>query len=99
MIGYGRYGVFSWGTDIGYCNFTLYCGLIGLALFSAYFIYVNMSMNTKFKNFYLISLLLITLQAIIWAKVATDIFVIDAFLLCIDGDYLEESPDESPQEE
>ena len=99
VIGYGRYGVFSWGTDIGYCNFTLYCGLIGLALFSAYFIYVNMSMNTKFKNFYLISLLLITLQAIIWAKVATDIFVIDAFLLCIDGDYLEESPDESPQEE
>ena len=99
MIGYGRYGVFSWGTDIGYCNFTLYCGLIGFALFSSYFIYANLSMNSKFKNFYLISLLLITLQAIIWAKVATDIFVIDAFLLCVDGDVLEESPAEAQQSE
>ena len=90
IIGTGRYGVFVWGTDIGYCNFTLYCGLIGLALFASFFIYTNLSFNSKFKDFYLLSLFLIALQAIIWAKVATDIFLLDALLLCIDGDNLDE---------
>ena len=86
IIGYGRYGVFSWGTDIGYCNFTLYCGLVGLSLFSSFFIYSFLSLNKKFKNFYLLSLLLIALQAIIWAKVATDIFLVAALLFCVEGD-------------
>ena len=98
MIGYGKFSVFSWGTDIGYCNFTLYCGLIGLAIFSSYFIYVNLSLNGKFKDFYLLSLFLITLQALVWAKVTTDIFLIDALLLCFDGDNLERSIPETELE-
>ncbi len=99
IIGYGRYGVFSWGTDIGYCNFTLYCGLVGLSIFSSYFIYSFLSLNKKFKDFYLLSLLLIALQAIIWAKVATDIFFVAALLFCIDGDVFEESLTETQQAE
>ena len=86
MIGTGRFGVFEWGTDIGYCNFILYCGLIGFSIFAAYFIFVSLSLNTKFKDFYLLSLLLITLQAIVWAKVTTDIFLLLALLLCVDSD-------------
>ncbi|MBR5660176.1 MAG: hypothetical protein IKW99_01340 [Bacteroidales bacterium] len=88
MIGAGKFGVFAWGTDIGYCNFVLYCGLIGFSVFASYFIYVSLSLNTKFKDFYLLSLLLITLQAIIWAKVTTDIFLLEALLLCVDGDVM-----------
>jgi hypothetical protein len=88
MIGTGLFGVFKWGTDIGYCNFILYCGLIGFAVFVAYFVFISLSLNSKFKNFYLLSLMLITLQAIIWAKVSTDIFLLLALLLCIDGDTL-----------
>lgn len=93
MIGTGLYGVFSWGTDIGYCNFVLYCGLIGLAIFSFFFIYTSLSLNTKFKDFMLLSLLLIALQAVIWVKVATDIFCILSLLMVIDGDIVEISED------
>ena len=86
IIGTGRISVFVWGTDIGYCNFVLYCGLIGLIIFSAFFIYCNLSLNGKYKDFFLVSLLLIALQGIVWTKVMTDIFVVDALLLCADGD-------------
>ena len=86
MIGSGRIGVFEWGTDIGYCNFVLTCGLIGLVIYSGYFIYNHLSLNGKYNNFFITSLLLIALTFIIWAKVTTDIFFIDALLFCIDGD-------------
>ena len=97
MIGTGRYGLFVWNTDIGYCNFTLYCGLIGLALFASFFIYVILSMNSKFKDFYLLSLLLIVLQAIIWTKVSTDIFLVLALLLCVDGDIQPKGSDQNQE--
>ena len=93
MIGAGQFGVFAWGTDIGYCNFILYCGLVGFAIFASLFIYVNLSLNSKFKDFYLLSLLLIALQAVIWAKVSTDIFLLEALLLCVDGDIIPEESD------
>ena len=32
LIGEGRMGVFETGSDIGYCNYILYCGLIGMAI-------------------------------------------------------------------
>lgn len=99
IVGYGRYGVWVWGTDIGYCNFTLYCGLIGIAIFAAYFIFSFLSLNNKFKSFYLLSLLLITLQAVVWTKVATDIFLVAALLFCIDGDSFEEKFSETQQAE
>ena len=85
-IGYGRIGVFEWGTDVGYCNFTLYCGLIGLTVFSLYFIYNHFSLTRKFRSFVTLALVLTALTFIIWAKVTTDIFFIDALLFCIDGD-------------
>ena len=86
IVGSGRIGVYEWGTDIGYCNFVLYCGLIGLVLYSVYFIFNHLSLNGKFQHFHLTSILLIALTFIIWAKVTTDIFFIDALLFCIDGD-------------
>ncbi len=85
-IGYGRIGVFEWGTDVGYCNFTLYCGLIGVAVFSLFFIYNHFSLVGKFRSFLPLALVLTALTFIIWAKVTTDIFFIDALLFCIDED-------------
>lgn len=93
IYGSGRYGVFEWGSDIGYCLFTLYCGLPGLIIYSAYFIYNHLSLNRKFKNFFFLSLLLIAITFIVWSKVATDIFFIDALLFCIDGDKGIEEPE------
>ena len=95
IIGYGRYGVFEWGSDIGYCLFTLYCGLVGLAIFSIYFIYNHLSIRKKFRNGFMLALLLIATTFIVWIKIATDIFLIDALLFIIEGDAFldEESPD------
>ena len=94
------YGVFAWTkcffqTDIGYCRYTMYCGLVGLVLFSIFFIYNGITVYTRFKNTAFLSLLLIALTFIVWIKVATDIFQLYALLLCLTGDY-EGKPQGSP---
>lgn len=81
-IGTGVFGDFAFGTDIGYCRFTLYCGLIGLTLFSIFFIYNGLVLIRLFPGSVYLSLLLIVLTFVIWLKVATDIFFIYALLLC-----------------
>ncbi|MBR1578494.1 MAG: hypothetical protein IJ653_07920 [Bacteroidales bacterium] len=86
IIGEGRVGVFQTNSDIGYCNYIIYCGLIGLAIFSTYFMYNHLSLIGKYKDFTLTALLLVAITFIVWAKVMTDIFFIDALLFCIDGD-------------
>jgi len=90
MIGRGTFADYINDTDIGYCNFVFYCGVIGLLLFSLYFLYCHLSLNRKFRGFLICSLLLVALTFIIWAKVATDIFFIDALLFCIAADEMEE---------
>ncbi|MCQ2065781.1 MAG: hypothetical protein MJY66_08000 [Bacteroidaceae bacterium] len=87
VIGTGLFGGWVYSTDIGYCRFTLYCGLVGLAIFSAFFIYNGLVVNRKFKNFILVSLFIISMTFVIWIKVATDLFFLNAILFCIDGDY------------
>lgn len=94
IIGEGRVGVFETGSDIGYCNYILYCGLIGMAIYSFYYIYNHLSLIGKFRNFIIAAFLLVAITFIVWAKVTTDIFLIDALLFCMDGDF-----DEVPQEE
>ena len=41
----------------------------------------------KFRHFELAAWMLVALTFIVWIKVATDIFFIDALLFCIVGDY------------
>ncbi len=83
------YGIFStWGqfaTDIGYCRFTNYCGLVGLGIFSIFFVYNSISVARKFDNAVLFSLLLLAIVFVVWIKVSTDIFPVYALLLCVDS--------------
>lgn len=58
-----------------------------MAIFSAFFVYNDLSLISKFKDSKLLMLFLLALTFIIWLKVATDIFLINALLFCIDGDY------------
>lgn len=95
LIGTGIFGNFAFGTDIGYCRFVLYCGVIGMALFSAFFIYNDLSIISKFRNSRLLALLLMALTYIVWLKVATDIFLINALLFCIDGDYDDDAEEDA----
>lgn len=86
LIGEGIIGVFKTNSDIGYCNYILYCGLIGLFIYSIYYIFNHWSLTTKFQHFTVAALLLTAVTFIVWAKVTTDIFLVDALLFCIDAD-------------
>ena len=97
IIGEGRIGVFDIDSDIGYCNFVFYCGLIGLTIYSIYYIYNHLSLISKFRRFTVVALLLCAVTFIIWAKVMTDIFLIDALLFCIDGDRDRPPESEAPE--
>lgn len=94
IFGRGTYGVFENDSDIGYVNFTFYCGLVGLVLFSLFFIYCHFVQNRKFEHFQIASWMLVALTFIVWLKVTTDIFFIDALLFCIAGDFDDEDGDE-----
>ena len=90
IFGRGTYGVFENDSDIGYVNFTFYCGLIGMVLFSIYFLYCHLVQNRKYRDFQIASWMLVALTFIVWLKVTTDIFFIDALLFCLAGDYDDE---------
>ena len=86
IFGRGTYGVFENDSDIGYVNFVFYCGLIGMVLFSIYFLYCHLVLNRKYSNFQIAAWMLVALTFTVWLKVTTDIFFIDALLFCMDGD-------------
>ena len=98
LIGKGTIANYINGTDIGYCNFIFYCGLVGLLLFSIFFLYCHWVQIRKFANFQIIALLLTVITFIVWAKVTTDIFFIDALLFCIAGDSMTEEVAEEEAE-
>lgn len=91
LIGRGTFGIFQNRTDIGFCNFILYCGTIGLLIFSVFFVYCHFIQNRKFRNFQITSWLFTALTFIIWIKVTTDIFFIDALLFWLAGDKIAEA--------
>ncbi|MVZ65288.1 hypothetical protein GQF61_05435 [Sphingobacterium sp. DK4209] len=78
------------GTDIGYCRFVFYCGLIGLSVFIFFFLYLSVALWNKFKIYRHLFLLLFVLALINWLKVSTDIFLVYAIFLAIGSPYLYE---------
>ena len=67
----GNYNYFS---DIGYCRFVSYSGLIGITVFGLYFIYNAIHFAIRYPRYKYIFLLMIAMTFIIWLKIATDIF-------------------------
>jgi len=98
MIGTGWFGHWIYATDIGYCRFVLYCGLIGMAIFSLFFVYNATVVVRKFKDSKLLVILLLALTFIIWIKVSTDIFWVYALLFCLPADPKEDE-DGNPLQE
>lgn len=82
IIGNGSFAHF--GSDIGYCRFVGYSGLMGLVLFSLFFVLNARACMRKFPSHKLFFLFLLVLTFIIWWKVSTDIFLFYALLYCID---------------
>lgn len=84
IIGKADFSFKGTGTDIGYCRFIFYNGIIGLSIFSLFFIYNGLyfiSINKSRKIFFLS---LIALSFIIWIKIPTDLFIIYALFYNID---------------
>ncbi|MFZ4263450.1 hypothetical protein ACFRAE_15530 [Sphingobacterium sp. HJSM2_6] len=85
LIGSGLFDNFIYSTDIGYCRFILYCGLIGFSCFAFLFIFNSLLFTQRHPYYWLLFIILLGLTFIIWFKVATDIFFIYALFFCLDS--------------
>lgn len=82
-IGYHWKG-FYMGTDVGYLRFIFYFGLLGLLAFCAFMLKTIFICFSKFKSQKELFFMLLLIQAIVWFKVSTDLFVLFALFLVID---------------
>lgn len=80
IIGTGLFDNWVYGTDIGYCRFILYCGLVGFSVFAAFFIYQTVAFSYIYPKYIKLLLIYLILVFVIWIKVATDIFFLYALL-------------------
>ena len=81
-VGYQPGGYYM-GTDIGYCRFIFYFGIIGLVAFSCFFIYVAQECMSVMRENRMLVLFVLLLGFVIWLKVATDVFLVFALILCV----------------
>lgn len=83
-------GAYYKNTDIGYCRYIFYCGIIGLSMFSAFFVKVTTMCADLFPKRKLCLFFLLLVIFIVWGKVATDNFPVFALLFFTDQDKEEE---------
>ena len=105
IIGAGQFGSkdvgnYNYFSDIGYCRFIFYSGLIGFTVFGLYFVYNAIYFAIRYPRYRYIFLLMIVVTFVIWTKVATDIFQLYAlFYAFTDEEELYASDeDEAPDE-
>lgn len=82
IIGYGEYGSFRFGTDIGYCRFILYSGVVGFSVFAFMFLYQFYVFSQRYPKQTFLFFLMTAMSFIIWIKVSTDLFQFWAVLYC-----------------
>lgn len=78
------------GTDIGYCRFIFYFGLIGLAIFCVHFINCAKQCSKNIPQCRMLFWLILLINFIGWAKVSSDIFPVYALILMLDKESAEE---------
>lgn len=81
-IGPEDYG-FYMNTDAGYSRFIFYFGLMGLSVFSLFFISVCKECMSRFSACKLLFLAILAFNFTVWIKVSTDLFVVFAPFLCL----------------
>ena len=94
-------GDFTYFSDIGYCRFVFYSGLIGLTVFGLYFIYNAVHFSIRYPRYKYIFLLMIVVTFVVWTKVATDIFQLYALFYAFTDEeelYASLDEDEEPKE-
>lgn len=83
LIGKADFSFGGTGTDIGYCRFIFYSGLIGLFLFSIYFISNAIACARKFPAYTYFFVFLLILGFVVWLKIPTDLFMMYALFYCM----------------
>lgn len=78
-----KWGGYYMATDVGYLRFIFYFGVVGLALFMAFFAKATQVCIRHFKEYRLFFLMLLAVNFIVWFKVSTDIFLVFALFLCL----------------
>ena len=85
------------GTDIGYCRFIFYIGIIGLVAISTVMAYASAICCMENKTYTLMFLLALLAGFIMWGKAATDVFLFFAIFIC--ASYLRNKQSEPEEEE
>ncbi len=70
------------GTDIGYLRFIFYGGILMLLSISLVMIYAGIVCMKKFPDYKMVFILAISVNFIVWLKVATDIFLFFCIFIC-----------------
>lgn len=83
-IGNHRWSYYM-GTDVGYLRFIHYFGLIGLSFFVGFILFCTKVCIDKYPKSRALFLLIMCMNFIIWAKVATDLFCVFALFLAMDN--------------
>lgn len=84
-VGESDYGFYK-NTDAGYCRFIFYFGLVGLSIFSAFFLRCCAICFRRFPTYRLMFVMVTLMNFIVWVKVATDLFVTIAPFLLISAE-------------
>jgi hypothetical protein len=95
IIGTGLFDNWVYSTDIGYCRFILYCGVIGFGVFALFFIYNALIFAQRYREYNTLFIAFLLLTFIIWIKVATDILLIYALFYCMN--YFQERKENEAQ--
>lgn len=82
-IGEQRWAYYM-GTDVGYLRFIFYFGLVGLLAFIYFIVCCTRECCRKYGSDKVLFVLLMMMNMVLWAKVATDLFVIFALFLLAD---------------
>ena len=78
------------GTDVGYCRFIFYFGLLGLIILSAVFIVAAFLCAKNNPKYAVVFWLILLVNFIVWVKVSSDLFSVFAILLWITSEENEE---------
>lgn len=81
-IGETTYGFYK-NTDVGYSRFLFYFGLIGLTIFSLFFVKTVFLCLSRFMQYKMMFLMILALCFIVWIKATSDLFPALAAFLCI----------------
>ena len=81
-VGPNYYGYYM-GTDSGYSRFLFYFGIVGLLMFSAFFVNIVRICSKTLFRYKCMFLGILLVNFIVWVKVSTDIYVTLAPFLCL----------------